>query len=423
MPEFRWSIDGGVTWTYEDQTLPYVLPVNVGQYPLVQGIGARVTAGDYIPPPVVPVDTAPSGPEVIAPGASYTLTRGVEPNLLADIAAAGPYTSTGMPRGLSVDPDSGVIEGEPLEFKPFEQATISRGGVDQVVSFGVRPNALFPVPIADAGVNPLRNVDWTSIDRQDLWSTNVTVGDNVDANADQSALVAAYLSAANDQGSVTAPKYHKIVYTGAHIDEATAPNFVRTGIDDPNTVIVVVAQHPTDEYTKVSQVRLRSFPVMVGWHIHGCGNSGAYDTVPVNNYVDVGTDGIHMQAVACRFGSWWLRIDFSVEGQDLKMRSRNNGSYVIEKSEFAGLYGGINTEAANGAILGCNFHNMSEDHFRFFFSDTSATDTLSYIFGNTLSRNTVVYRDDLTVGQSHIDIGSQHDLGSALTPRARALRI
>ncbi len=54
MPEFRWSLDGGITWTYEDQPLPYDLPVTAGQYPLVQGVGDAVLAGDYIGPPVLP---------------------------------------------------------------------------------------------------------------------------------------------------------------------------------------------------------------------------------------------------------------------------------------------------------------------------------------------------------------------------------
>lgn len=48
MPEFRWSIDGGVTWTYEDQPLPHVLPVGSSDNPIVQAIGTGAQAGDYI---------------------------------------------------------------------------------------------------------------------------------------------------------------------------------------------------------------------------------------------------------------------------------------------------------------------------------------------------------------------------------------
>lgn len=50
MPEFRWSIDDGTTWTYEEQDLPFVLPVTAEQYPIVQALGAQVQAGDYVPP-------------------------------------------------------------------------------------------------------------------------------------------------------------------------------------------------------------------------------------------------------------------------------------------------------------------------------------------------------------------------------------
>ncbi|MBT8154568.1 hypothetical protein KMP13_11785 [Epibacterium ulvae] len=60
MPEFRWSIDGGVTWTYEDQPLPYTLPVTAEQTPIVQALGARVVVGDYVGPVVVPGADTPS---------------------------------------------------------------------------------------------------------------------------------------------------------------------------------------------------------------------------------------------------------------------------------------------------------------------------------------------------------------------------
>lgn len=47
--KFRWSIDGGFTWTYEDQTLPYIIPVNAIDAVIVQPLGEQstITGANY----------------------------------------------------------------------------------------------------------------------------------------------------------------------------------------------------------------------------------------------------------------------------------------------------------------------------------------------------------------------------------------
>ncbi len=76
MAEFRWSIDGGVTWTYEDQPLPHVLPVTAEQTPIVQALGVPVVAGDYTDDYATPgIDPPPQEVGLVAPVNLYTAAQ------------------------------------------------------------------------------------------------------------------------------------------------------------------------------------------------------------------------------------------------------------------------------------------------------------------------------------------------------------
>lgn len=156
------------------------------------------------------------------------------------------------------------------------------------------------------------------------WDTDVTA-------ASWSAVQTAVSNAANDPGTVSVPKYHRVEYTGSDIGSSVSLSFADPGNAAGEVYILV---EPTTEYTKIQgEIQLSNGGLrdikFAGWQVepdvttHG-GSAGCFDAAGANTRLSI---------YNCRGGGHWRSLSRS-DFTDFLVPSAGNNSITVDSCDI-----------------------------------------------------------------------------------------
>lgn len=287
--------------------------------------------------------------------ASGTLVRGSAytfdpPSGLS--SGTGDYSATNIPLGMSLDAATGQLSGTPVSAQEVRTMVWSRSGASDVnIDLGITPKTGYPVP----------NISYFNIHIPSVasWDTDVTATSRAD-------LITKMNAAYADTGTASAPKFHRISYTGPHLDASTPEGIagslhLNSGASD--TYVYVEANHATDPFVRADYLYGTGNTIFANFEIHGLGQSGSYAK---NNPTYVSTlAGINQGYYNCRFGYYWRGFLTDQNGDlDISMRTQGgNVRVALEKCEVAGWKRFFSVEGGDIFAIDTYCHHMNEDPF------------------------------------------------------------
>lgn len=205
-------------------------------------------------------------------------------------------------------------------------------------------------PVSPSLPTPSRtawNFDHTSA----VWDTNVTA-------ATFSAAKTALQAAANNPGSVSNPKYHRVVYTGPDIVGSQSINF-----NDPGNPAgsVYILFEPATKFTRLQgslalSAGGRRDIKFVGWQIEPDATThGAYTAC-----FDISGSGTRLSVFGCRGGGHWrslARNDFT----DFMKVSSGDNSITIDTCDIRRIVQVVGMKSGSIHLVNCFITDMVDD--------------------------------------------------------------